>query len=76
MRKIVHSRDEAIQFLKQFARENGVRFSIVDDVRTIEEGYMYDSDKVGRKPVYRWCVTQEEKEEDESFTVWVRVDRL
>lgn len=73
MHRVAQSYEEAVQLLKKFARENGVRFSLVDDVKTTEEGYMYDAD---RKPVYRWRIVREENEQDNSITVTVEVQRI
>ncbi|MEM4382806.1 MAG: hypothetical protein QXU44_01980 [Candidatus Caldarchaeum sp.] len=75
MKKIVSGRDEAVKFLKNFARDHGLHFSLVDDVRTVEFGHIYDkppAPDVVRKTVYQWKIVTDEAEQK----IWVEIEKI
>ncbi|MEM4342574.1 MAG: hypothetical protein QXF97_08540 [Candidatus Caldarchaeum sp.] len=64
MRKTAHSIDEALKFLKSFARERGLAISLPEGVVKTSTGYMYEHYAGGppahiKKPVYRWSIMLE-----------------
>jgi len=68
MRFKVESREEAFEFLKLFAKKMMVHFHIPDDVTEVTTsmtGYMYNSPGGFRKPVYKWTLWVEEKEDED-----------